>query len=199
MGVMLRSLQDASPEGALGHDLQGCSVCEYGCGSALLALAALALGATRAIGIDIVLDALDAAAQNARANVHLSGWAECEAQRKLHLFLPHAETLDKDLDFYCRYGKWQEEGALKGWSPLPDSEHGTFDVVVANIVIGPLCNSASAVFRLVRPGGQVLLSGMRQGLQTEKVEEVYSGAGFVKIRRVLDINGWTLLEGKRPV
>eukprot|EP00971_Amphidinium_carterae_P316646 6294170-Amphidinium_carterae.1 len=48
--------------------LQSSCVCDFGCGSGLLALLSIALGATRAIGIDNVPDALAAAAENAGHN-----------------------------------------------------------------------------------------------------------------------------------
>jgi ribosomal protein L11 methyltransferase len=46
----------------------GESVVDYGCGSGILAIAALKLGASRAIGIDIAPDAVAVARDNARCN-----------------------------------------------------------------------------------------------------------------------------------
>lgn len=45
-----------------------CTVIDYGCGSGILAIAALRLGARRAWGVDIEPQALDASADNARLN-----------------------------------------------------------------------------------------------------------------------------------
>lgn len=51
-----------------GHGITGKSVLDYGCGSGILALAALALGAARATAVDLDPQALAAAADNARHN-----------------------------------------------------------------------------------------------------------------------------------
>jgi len=51
-----------------GADLAGKSVLDYGCGSGLLAIAALKLGAARATAVDIDPQALTATRENAQAN-----------------------------------------------------------------------------------------------------------------------------------
>jgi ribosomal protein L11 methyltransferase len=51
-----------------GMQLDGCSVLDWGCGSGVLALAALALGARDATAIDVDPQALRATAENARRN-----------------------------------------------------------------------------------------------------------------------------------
>ena len=48
--------------------LQGCTVLDYGCGSGILAIAAMKLGASAAIGIDIDPQAVESAASNATEN-----------------------------------------------------------------------------------------------------------------------------------
>jgi len=50
------------------QDLHGKTVLDYGCGSGILAIAALKLGAARAIGVDLDPQALTATMNNARAN-----------------------------------------------------------------------------------------------------------------------------------
>ena len=50
------------------QDLRGKTVLDYGCGSGILAIAALKLGAARAVGVDLDPQALTAAMNNARAN-----------------------------------------------------------------------------------------------------------------------------------
>lgn len=50
------------------QNLQGKSILDYGCGSGILALAALKLGATQALGVDIDQQALETSRENATRN-----------------------------------------------------------------------------------------------------------------------------------
>ncbi len=50
------------------HPLKNKNIVDYGCGSGILAIAALALGARRAIGVDVDPKAVKAAVENARKN-----------------------------------------------------------------------------------------------------------------------------------
>ncbi|CAK9055838.1 unnamed protein product [Durusdinium trenchii] len=151
--LMLKAMQEMT--------WAGLSMCDYGCGSGVLGLLALRLGAKRCLGVDNVPDALLAAQDNARAN-------ECLERFELHL--PPAEVLDKDLDFYTREGDWRS--STIAWTPLIPEE---VDVVLANIVVGPLCRSAKMVGQLLRPDGQVLLAGMKE-FQVKQVEEARRGS-----------------------
>ena len=99
------------------------SMIDYGCGSGILAIAALMLGARHATGIDNDPQAILASRQNAERN-QLS-----DAQ--LTLLLPENAS---DLE--------------------------AADVVVANILAGPLADLAGRITRLVKPGGSLCLSGI---------------------------------------
>jgi ribosomal protein L11 methyltransferase len=66
-----------------GQVLSGKTLIDYGCGSGILAIAALRLGAARACGIDLDPQALTASADNARKNAVENG---------LTLFLPHQSS-----------------------------------------------------------------------------------------------------------
>lgn len=68
-----------------GLDLNGKSVIDYGCGSGILAIAALKLGARRAVGVDNDPQALTASADNAERN----GVAD-----RLALFLPEDHVVE---------------------------------------------------------------------------------------------------------
>lgn len=73
-----------------GLDLAGRSVTDYGCGSGILAIAALKLGAASAIGIDNDPQALIASADNAARN---------QVGHRLKLFLP-ADRPDRAADVF---------------------------------------------------------------------------------------------------
>ncbi|WP_075182934.1 50S ribosomal protein L11 methyltransferase [Pantoea sp. 1.19] len=117
-----------------GLDLQGKTVIDFGCGSGILAIAALKLGAAQAIGIDIDPQAIQASRDNATRN----GVAD-----RLTLFLPHQ----------------QPEGLQA-------------DVVVANILAGPLRELAPLISVLPKAGGHLGLSGVLES-QAEGVCEAY--------------------------
>ncbi|OBW92179.1 ribosomal protein L11 methyltransferase [Gallibacterium genomosp. 3] len=103
-------------------DLQDKTVIDFGCGSGILAIAALKLGAKQAIGIDIDPQAIQASRENAKRN---------GVEDRLQLYLS-ADT-PQDL---------------------------TADVVVANILAGPLKELAPIISNLVIPQGHLGLSGI---------------------------------------
>ncbi|ORM59561.1 50S ribosomal protein L11 methyltransferase [Pantoea rodasii] len=117
-----------------GLDLQGKTVIDFGCGSGILAIAALKLGAAQAIGIDIDPQAIQASRDNAERN----GVSE-----RLSLYLPHQQP-----------------------------ENLQADVVVANILAGPLRELAPLISVLPKPGGHLGLSGVLAS-QAEGVCEAY--------------------------
>lgn len=106
-----------------GADMAGKTVLDYGCGSGILAIGALKMGATEAWGIDIDPQALTATRDNAARN-------GIEAAR-LSTGLPGA---------------------------LP--EGATFEVLLANILMGPLIELAPTLTAHVKPGGALVLSGL---------------------------------------
>lgn len=117
-----------------GIDLVGKTVVDFGCGSGILAIAALKLGAARVIGIDIDPQAIQASRDNAERN----GVAD-----QLELFLP--EDQPKSLQA---------------------------DILVANILAGPLRELAPLMNELVRPGGLLALSGVLE-TQAVELEQIY--------------------------
>lgn len=137
-----------------GLDLTGKTVIDFGCGSGILAIAALKLGAKQAIGIDIDPQAILASRNNAAAN----GVAD-----RLQLFL--AKDQPKDL---------------------------IADVVVANILAGPLKELAPQIITLVKPDGDLGLSGIL-ATQAESVCEAYQDA-FV-LDPVVEKEEWCRITG----
>lgn len=142
-----------------GADLAGKTLLDYGCGSGILAIAALKLGATHAIALDHDPQAMDATRANATAN----GVAE-------HL----TPCLPEDLD-----------GLAKR---LPA------DLLIANILAGPLVQLAPTLLRHLRPGGDLVLSGVLAD-QAQTVSDAYAPAVDWSPARLRD--GWALIAGIR--
>src|SRR5690606_36358752 len=92
----------------------------YGCGSGILGIATLLLGARKVIGVDIDPQALLATVENARRNN-----------------LP--------------------EGAMPVFLP-PDCPEGQVDVMLANILAGPLAELAPTLSGMNKVGGKLCLS-----------------------------------------
>ncbi len=72
---------------------------------------------------------------------------------------------------------------------------GPFDLVIANILAGPLIELAPSMVQHVAPGGSIILSGIldRQG---DAVLAAYTSQGFRHIRTLLR-EGWVTLHLKR--
>lgn len=118
-----------------GQDLSGKTVIDFGCGSGILAIAAIKLGAAKVIGIDIDPQALLASRDNAERN----GVAD-----QLELYLPQDQPAGIQAD-----------------------------VVVANILAGPLRELSPVIKGLVKDGGDLAISGVLES-QAEDVASFYS-------------------------
>lgn len=109
-------------------DLGGKTLIDYGCGSGVLALAAIKLGAARVVAVDNDGQALAATRDNAQRN----GIAD-----KVNLYTPDAMPADRA------------------------------DVLVANILAGPLHDLAPRFAGLLHGGGALALSGILRGQELE--------------------------------
>ncbi len=139
-----------------GLDLNGKTVIDFGCGSGILAIAALKLGAAKAIGIDIDPQAIQASRDNAQRN----GVSE-----RLELYLPQDQ---------------------------PESMKA--DVVVANILAGPLRELAPLISVLPVSGGLLGLSGILAS-QAESVCEAY--ADLFALDPVVEKEEWCRITGRK--
>ena len=119
-------------------DLQDKVVVDYGCGSGILAVAALLLGAREAWCVGLDPQALTATKDNAERN----GVAD-----RLRVFMPD----DMPADFN------NGEGA---------------DVVVANILAGPLGQLAPLLAGYCKPAGEIALSGIILS-QVDELRAIY--------------------------
>lgn len=71
-------------------------------------------------------------------------------------------------------------------------EHGSFDLIIANILARPLIRMASQLATHLSPGGDVILSGILAS-QRWKVIAAYSGAGLAHVRTIWR-NGWVTIH-----
>jgi ribosomal protein L11 methyltransferase len=142
-------------KGAATGGLAGADVIDYGCGSGILAIAALLLGARQAIAMDIDPQALLATGQNAERNGVLD---------RVHV------TAD----------------------PLLGGERA--DVVLANILAGPLVELAPLLAERTRAGGRIALSGLLVG-QADAVTAAYRPWFDIGLAGARD--GWGLVTGRR--
>ncbi|MDF2177898.1 50S ribosomal protein L11 methyltransferase [Aliiglaciecola sp. CAU 1673] len=138
-----------------GLDLTDSLVVDFGCGSGILGIAALKLGAKRVVGIDIDPQAIQASQDNADRN----GVGE-----QIELYLP------------------AEQPTLRA------------DVVVANILAGPLRELREVITDYCKPGGRLALSG----ILAEQAQELQALYGQDFDMDAIAIEGdWARLSGIR--
>ncbi|EOC7934406.1 50S ribosomal protein L11 methyltransferase [Vibrio cholerae] len=137
-------------------DLIGKTVIDFGCGSGILAIAAIKLGAAKVIGIDIDPQALLASKDNAARN---------GVEDQIDVYLP----------------KDQPEGLVA-------------DVVVANILAGPLRELSSIIKGLLKPGGQLAMSGILD-TQAESVAEFYRDD--LELDPIAEKSEWCRISGRK--
>ena len=141
-----------------GLPLEGQTVVDYGCGSGILAVAALKLGASLALGVDNDPQALAASQENALRNEI--------APESLSVTLP--QQVDQKL--------WAHRA----------------DVVIANILAGPLVELSNTLLDFLQPGGVLLLSGL---LQTQTAALCGHYADRIKLEIVAEKDDWVCLRG----
>ncbi|EJL6259987.1 50S ribosomal protein L11 methyltransferase [Vibrio cholerae] len=137
-------------------DLSGKTVIDFGCGSGILAIAAIKLGAAKVIGIDIDPQALLASKDNAARN---------SVEDQIEVYLP----------------KDQPEGLVA-------------DVVVANILAGPLRELSPIIKGLLKPGGQLAMSGILD-TQAESVAEFYRDD--LELDPIAEKSEWCRISGRK--
>lgn len=139
-----------------GLDLNGKTIIDYGCGSGILAIAALLLGAKEAYCVDNDPQALTATRNNAERN-RVAG--------RVHTFMPE------------------------------DMPAISADVIVANILAGPLAMLAPALTAYSHPGTRIALSGIIRS-QVDDLREVYS-QWFDMDGLAIKDEDWCRLSGTR--
>ena len=138
----------------------GVNLIDYGCGSGILAIAGLKLGANKAFAVDNDPQAVTATWDNAQRNAI--------TQDQLDVFLvSQADTQER-------------------LQPV--------DLVIANILAGPLEALAPTLIDLMNPGGRLILAGLLTE-QAAALIEAYKP--WVALRAVQAQEGWTLLAGPK--
>jgi ribosomal protein L11 methyltransferase len=135
--------------------MAGARVIDYGCGSGILAVASVKLGAAEAHCFDIDPQALIATRDNSESN-----------GVSAHVLL-HSST---------------------------ESLPGGVDVLLSNILSGPLCELAPRFAALVRPGGDLVLAGLMES-EVSDVTRAYNAC--FDIRPFGQREGWVGLSGRR--
>ena len=140
-----------------GLPLDGARVLDYGCGSGVLAVAAMKLGAASADGTDIDPQALLATQQNAERNA-------------------------------------VEVGIVDD----PAAISGQYDVVIANILAGPLVELANQLSEYVKSDGRLALSGVLEK-QAASVRKAYERCIEFEEQKEMHQDGqtWVRLSGRR--
>jgi ribosomal protein L11 methyltransferase len=136
-------------------ELRGRRVLDYGCGSGILAIAAIRLGALRATAVDIDPQCLDVTRENAQRNGTLD---------QMRIAMASA-ALD-----------------------------GPFDVLLANILAGPLHQLSERFASYLQPGGNIVLSGLLTP-QAEECLAIYT-RDFAMAAPRLE-GDWAMLHGTR--
>ena len=133
------------------------TVVDFGCGSGILGIAALKLGAKRVVGVDIDPQAIEASTANAKRN---------NVDGQIELYLPK----DQPSDFQA-------------------------DVVVANILAGPLAELKPVISAYVKPNGLLALSGILES-QADSVIAAYADEFSFDPIAVQD--EWVRLSARKP-
>lgn len=150
--------------------LENAKVLDMGCGSGILAAAALLLGAQSAFLCDIEETAVKTAAENAgRAAAQAGCGAVCQA----------------------RCGNWLDDAALAAHI----AQCGPYDVICANIVADVLLAMRDGLIGVLRPGGAILLSGIIDSRRDE-VLQAYLQAGL-QLNCEKNRDGWTMFLMQR--
>jgi ribosomal protein L11 methyltransferase len=145
----------------------GDAVLDLGCGSGILSIAALRLGAQRAVGVDIDPKAVDVAYENAELN---------DIGKDRYLVRAGDVLSDKGL---------VEELAQAG--PYP--------VVLANIVADVIIPLSAKVEKFLAPGGVFICSGIID-TRADEVEGAIKKNGFTILEK-LQRDGWCAICAKR--
>jgi len=145
--LCLRWLDEVDPTGK--------TVIDYGCGSGVLAIAALRLGAIRAVAVDHDPQALEATRANAEHNAVADRLLCCPPEA-----VPEAPA----------------------------------DLLLANILAGPLVELSARLAALVRAEGRIAVSGI---LHDQGARIIAAYTPWFRLDRPRTADEWVLISGRR--
>ena len=175
-------------------------VLDYGCGSGILAIAALKLGAAHAVGVDVDLQAVIASRDNATANQvkNVRFYLPDDAPKagnslssyELEKLTPpqssSEELLMEPLAIRLGCQKAPTKSLVMAGHP--------YDLVVANILTNPLRILAPLLAKATRSGGQIVLSGILEE-QAQDVMNIYQP--WFDLNAPIFEDGWSCLSGRK--
>ena len=141
------------------NSVSGKQIIDFGCGSGVLAIAALLLGASHCDAVDIDPQAITASMDNAQEN---------NVAEKLDLYLADAFA--------------EKVNSKK------------YDLVLANILAGPLTELAEQLSTYCKAGGDIVLSGILES-QASKIIEAYSP--WFELEPITVEDEWIRVTGKK--
>lgn len=162
---------------------QKLSVLDYGCGSAILGLAALRYGAAKAVGVDIDKDAIVSASNNCLIN---------SLEMDFYLADDDDDQTDEERSVVNNILKGYQ---MNSFAPARDleKEGPIFDLLVANILAPILIHLAPTLASHLKPGGRIALSGLVLR-QAETVIERYQEL-FDDVKLEQSEDDWALVTG----
>lgn len=141
------------------HPPKESTAIDYGCGSGILAIAAIKLGATHVQATDIDEQALIATVENMKTN---------------HIAADSITTCFPE--------------AMQGYKQV--------DLVLANILSGPLAELAPILAAFTKPQGHIVLSGILEN-QEQQIRDAYTP--FFSELECVNLDGWLRVSGIRNI
>jgi ribosomal protein L11 methyltransferase len=154
---------------------------DYGAGSGVLGIAACKINKQlKAVGVEIDVDAIRIADENAKQN-----------GANMKSFLP--SSFGNDDESASLIMKAVNRSSVES---LPEELDGQrYDACVANILAGPLIGLADTIAGMVKEGGKIGLSGILEW-QSDDVIKAYS-EHFDDVKVEDTSRGWVLITGER--
>ena len=153
---------------------------DYGCGSAILGLAALRYGANKAVGVDIDKDALISAKNNCEMN---------DLNMDLYAVNENDSNLSAEEQSFAMNPL---RGATDSF-PSVKTLQGEFDLTVANILAPILISLRYELATRTKKGGKIALSGVVH-MQAESVMDAFKNKfDDVKVEEIED--QWVIITG----